>query len=152
MASAVELQCAAVSTKQKRLQLSVKLSKAYILPLTFHRQIIPQPQSGYRESFCHNFKYWSISKILSLIYFRENLQHFLTHCAYSLSNVQTRVRLVTEDEYPLKDSFAKCSLPSHNQTTGVTVTGYTCMRYVRLKPLGRDLQNILRLSYDKIYR
>jgi len=41
---------------------------------------------------------------------------------------QTRVRLVTEAEYPLKDSIARCSMPVHNQTTEVIVSSYTCER------------------------
>jgi len=58
----------------------------------------------------------------------------LPHASFAhdmmLSNIQERVRLVTEAEYPLKDSFGQCSLPAYNQTTGVTVKNYTCTRYV----------------------
>ena len=56
-----------------------------------------------------------------------------TGFAYGVILSKERVRLVTETEYPLKDSFAQCSLPAYNQTAGVTVQNYTCVRYVCVK-------------------
>jgi len=42
---------------------------------------------------------------------------------------QTHVGLVSETEYPLKDSLGECSLPAYNRTRGVTIAGFTCERY-----------------------